>query len=287
MIRAFIVFAVIAFAGWSGVCLAAQSSSAASNLPPIGTSVVLSFRGSVQAQGNTTTSEGTVTITRTSTTGIAITIAPQGGEQETVHIILNPDGSYQLAPETVEAMSLNHEDPQTKAAAQAMFARLALAARMASAVKKSQGTGPIDLSYNLTPVGIGTPIPSTLHMVPGEADTGGVVYAGQVQGTTTTVLPQPSTSSSKSKKMKTTGFALVVGLAIAPVAGLAVNLGSRIKMKNMKKALAGPLPDSMQLVVTGHFTPGASAQISGTQYDTVTVSGQNQSIVTTWSFATQ
>jgi hypothetical protein len=264
----------------------AQTPSAASGLPPVGTKIALNFRTSVQTQGNTTTATGTVTITRSAANELTITLAPDGGTAQTLHVVLNADGTYALAPDSAAMMSAN-TDPQQKAAAKALFGRLALAAKIASNVQKLQGQGSFDVAYNLTPIGVGTPIPTTIHMTPGAASDGGVVYGGQAQGDSVSTLPSSNAVASKNKKMATTGLALIVSLALSPVAGLVIHVGSRIQQRNIKKALAGPLPVSMQLVVSGHFTPGPTAQISGTQYDTVSVKGHKETITTTWSFATQ
>lgn len=272
--------------GQFSAAYAAGTSAAGSGPLPVGGSITLNFQTSVQAQGKTTTATGTVKITHASATTVSVTLAPAGGEAETLNLALASDGTYQPTPETVARMSVDSQDPQSAAAAKAMLGRLLLTTKIASNVLKLKGSAPFDVSYNMMPIGVGTPIPTTLHMTPGSAEQGAIVYQGQAQGQSMTILPPASSSTAKNKKMKTTGLALMVSLALSPVAGIAMHIGSRIQQRNMEKALKGPLPVSVQLVVTGHFTPGPQAQISGTQYETVTIKGHHETITTTWSFAT-
>ncbi|HXW51171.1 MAG TPA: hypothetical protein VEJ41_04205 [Candidatus Acidoferrales bacterium] len=287
MVRAIAIFSAGVLGLGQVVLALAQPTAAPGSGPlPVGASITLAFRTSVQAQGSSTTATGTVKIARSSANAVSITLSPDGGTPETLDLTQASDGSYQPTAETIAQMSVNEQDPQTAAAAKAMLGRLLLTTKIASNVLKLKGSAPFSVPYNLVPIGESTPIPTTLNMVPGQADEGAVVYQGETQGQSMTILPPSNGKAAKSQKMKTTGLALLVSLALSPVAGIALHIGSRIQQKNIQKALKGPLPVSSQLTVIGHFAPGPQAQVSGTQFDTVNVKGHNETITTTWSFAT-
>src|SRR5579864_6608773 len=94
MVRFIVLFVSCAMCiGQFSVAYAAGASAGGSGPLPVGGSITLNFQTSVQAQGKTTTATGAVKITHASATTVSVTLAPAGGEAETLDLALASDGT--------------------------------------------------------------------------------------------------------------------------------------------------------------------------------------------------
>jgi len=265
---AFLAFAVV-------IPLGTLADDSSSSLPSGAMGVTFNFTTSVQTPKGKKSASGTISIQKSSS-GLSLTVA-SGGTTKTIPLVyengtLKPDTSKMPPPSG---------DSESQAAAKALISNMKVAADIGMAARKSSGKS-FNVGVTLTPVGTGTPMPSTISMNAQSGSSGSVAYTGQVEAQTTTQLP-PSSGLDPQELVKSVGIA-VAAHGMTPAGRAAVAIARHRQQEEQKDATNGPLPDVMRLSVTTHFAGGHFHDIAGTQTDQLTIASKTVTIVSNWSF---
>ncbi len=246
-------------------------------MPSMQRSASFAFATAVQTPKGRHAASGTITVTRTGSNTLTLTVQEDGGKPpRTIPLIVAADGSISRAA-TAPAPEPNDEAGTEAATLQA---QLALAAHVGIAARKNGGANDFAVPITLTPVGRGTAVSAQLQM---RGDASRATYSGQAEAATTTQLP-PGGNLDPAEIAKSIGVAAVAHHAFTP-AGRAVTAAAMYERRQkQKKAASGVLADALKLSVSTQMRNGRLRSVQGTQTDTVTISGRPVAIVSTWSF---
>jgi hypothetical protein len=157
-----------------------------------------------------------------------------------------------------------------------------LAATISVAARKTSAPR-FKIPVTLTPVGQGTPVLAQVAMVAYVTRTG-TSYAGDVEGSTTTRLPQNG-GLDPQQLAKSVGVGIAEhAVGLTPVGRAATMVAMHHRNEEEKKAANGDLPDTITLTVRSRFANGHFQDIAGTQIDALKIGGKTVSIVSNWSF---
>jgi len=246
-------------------------------MPSGAVGMTLHFTTSVKTPKGSKSANGTIVIKQTAPQKLAMTVSASDGTTATINLLVS-NGSVQPDPSQTPPSG---GDSQSTAAAKALLPNMKLAASIGVAAKKSDGAS-FAVPVTLTPVGEGTPMPAQLQMAAQKGASGSVAFSGSISAHTNTVLPQ-SGGLDPEQLVKTAGVA-VVAHGFTPAGRLATAAVMHRRQEQQKQAMNGPQPDAMVLDVTSHFANGRFHDISGTQTDTLSISGHSVTITSNWSF---
>ena len=271
-----IVLAVIAPLALAATVSAVRAAEPSAGMVPPDGAATFHFSTSVKTPKGTHSGSGTVTIKRTGTREVSLTVRSDDGKPaQTIPLIVGVDGS--IAPDP-SAVAPAPTDPDAKAQAQAFMAEMTVAARVGIGARKNGGAASYAVAVSLTPIGTGTPVASQLSMTGSAAQ-----YTGRTQGQTMTQLPEGGSLDPKAIA-KTVGVSAFAHHAFTPVGRVATAVVMRNKRKKEKEEASGPLPDAMTLTVTADLADSKIREIRGEQADEVALPGKPVKIESSWTF---
>lgn len=231
------------------------------------------FNTAVKTPKGSQSASGTIAVKRIGPGRLTLTVTLSDGSTRTIPLVV---ANGTVAPAQTPAPGGN---PETQAAAQALLANMKLAATIGSAARKSAGKS-FTVPVTLTPAVQGIAVPADLTMRASTTTHGAIAYAGAVEQSTTTTLPQGGSINPAQLERS-------VGIGVASTAAGMTPYGKAAMMvhhRREQQASNGALPDTINLSVVAHFTSGKFRDISGQQSEALTVGGKAVSIVSSWSF---
>jgi hypothetical protein len=260
----------------ASVALPALAQSPPSGLAPGAGSAVFRFVTGVQTPKGAHSGSGTVTIKRTGERSLTLTVqSDDGTPAHAVPLVIGADGTVSPAPGFVAPPAVSQ---QAKEQAATLVAEMTAAAKVGIAARKSAGAANFTATIALTPVGEGTPVPTTIALSGAKGS-----YTGRAGATTQTVLPNNG-SLDPQEIAKSIGIA-ALARGMTPAGRAATGILRHHKKVEEKKAASGPLPDSLTLTISAELSPdGRIHEIRGAQSDVITLMGKAITIQSNWSF---